>query len=305
MRERSEQEEFGYSKVTGDLANKKQSEDQLKQDTTDLQALNEALRTSEERYHKMVEEVQDYAIIFLDTNGIIQNWNKGAQKIKQYKDWEAIGNHFRMFYLPEDRLGKLPEILLEQARLDGRAVHEGWRIRKDGSRFWGSITLTALHNDNNELIGFSKVTRDLTEKKLAEDQLKNFATELQLSNEQLRKSEERYHKMIAEVQDYAIILLDVHGNIQNWNLGAQNIKGYTADEIIGKNFSVFYTEEDKLSQLPQQLLAEAASKGKATHEGWRVTKQGNKFWGSIVITALHDENRFDHRVFQSNPRFDD
>jgi PAS domain S-box-containing protein len=263
---------------------------QLRKQVAELQAINDVLRTSEERYHKMVEEVQDYAIIFLDKDGVIQNWNKGAQKIKQYEEWEAVGNHFRMFYLPEDRLGKLPEILLEQARMHGRAIHEGWRLRKDRTRFWGSITLTALHDQNNDLIGFSKVTRDLTEKKLADDQLRSFTNELQLRNEELRKSEERYHKMIAEVVDYAIILLDADGNILNWNMGAQNIKGYAAEEIIGKNFSVFYAEEDRLRQLPQHLLAEAAEKGKAVHEGWRVTKQGNRFWGSIVITALHDDN---------------
>lgn len=281
---------IGYSKVTRDLTERKTAEDQLKQYAEALEKKNDALQASEERYHKMVDEVQDYAIIFLDNDGIIQNWNKGAQKIKQYHESEVIGNHFRMFYLPEDRLGKLPEILLEQAVQHGRAIHEGWRMRKDRTKFWGSITLTALHNDERQLIGFSKLTRDLTERKMAEDQLKNFASELQISNEELRKSEERYHKMISEVRDYAIIMLDVHGNIQNWNAGAENIKGYSAEEIIGQNFRVFYSPEDQQKNLPQQLLNEAARNGRALHEGWRVTKQGKKFWGSIVITALHAED---------------
>jgi PAS domain S-box-containing protein len=131
---------------------------------------------------------------------------------------------------------------------------------------------------------------DLYDKMIdAEDQLKNFTLELQRSNEALRKSEERYHKMIAEVQDYAIILLDTEGHIQNWNTGAEKIKGYTAEEIIGKSFQLFYPEEDRRNKLPQQLLARAAAEGKAQHEGWRMTKQGTKFWGSIVITALHDD----------------
>ncbi|HUR12532.1 MAG TPA: PAS domain S-box protein [Flavitalea sp.] len=281
---------IGFSKVTRDLTERKMGEDQLKQFAFELQEKNEALRASEERYHKMVDEVQDYAIIFLDKEGIIQNWNKGAQKIKQYEESEVVGKHFRMFYLQEDKTGKLPEILLEQANVHGRALHEGWRVRKDRTRFWGSITLTAIHNDNNELIGFTKVTRDLTEKKLAEDQLKNFTAELQLSNEALRKSEERYHKMIAEVQDYAIILLDVNGDIQNWNAGAEKIKGYSAQEIVGKNFQIFYTEEDTRTNLPQKLLMQAKTAGRAIHEGWRVTKRGSKFWGSIVITALHGDD---------------
>jgi PAS domain S-box-containing protein len=284
-----QQQVIGYCKVTRDLTESKMAEDKLKAYAEELQRQNDVLASSEERYHKMVEEVQEYAIIFLDPNGIIRNWNKGAQKIKQYKESEAVGHHFRMFYLLEDRLGKLPEILLSQAVTHGRAIHEGWRLRKDGTKFWGSITLTALHSEDGNLIGFSKVTRDLTDKKLADDQLRNFATELQRSNEELRKSEERYQKMIAEVQDYAIILLDVNGNIHNWNMGAQKIKGYSAEEIIGKNFHIFYEEHDRQTKLPQKLLSEATETGRAIHEGWRVRKDGSKFWGSIVITALHDE----------------
>jgi PAS domain S-box-containing protein len=251
---------------------------------------NSELNSSEQRYHKMIDEVLDYAIILLDQDGIIQNWNRGAEKIKQYTEEEAVGRHFSMFYLPGDRSSGLPGQLLNQAVREGRAVHEGWRLRKDGSRFWGSISLTALHGEDGEIIGFSKVTRDLTERKTAEDQLKQYADELEKKNEALRISEEHYHKMVSEVQDYAIILLDVHGNVQNWNAGAEKIKGYNAEEIIGKNFATFYTPEDRQRNLPQQLLNEARLQGKAVHEGWRVTKNGSTFWGSIVITALHAED---------------
>lgn len=255
-------------------------------------AMSEArkdLKKSDDRYHAMIDEVEDYAIILLDPDGTIQDWNRGAEKIKGYTAAEAVGKHFSMFYLPADRESGLPNQLLATARNEGKAIHEGWRVRKDGTRFWGSITLTALHGEPEGIIGYSKVTRDLTDKKLAEDQLKKFAEELQLSNEALQKSEERYHKMIAEVQDYAIILLDSGGNIQNWNVGAEKIKGYTAKEIIGKNFQIFYSEEDRLQGLPLRLLSEAKTNGRAIHEGWRVTKTGSKFWGSIVITALHDD----------------
>ena len=258
--------------------------------TSDLQKKIEELRVSEERYHKMVEEVEDYAIIFLDTSGIIQKWNKGAQKIKQYSESEIIGKSFTTFYLPEDRKNNLPGTLLDTARREGRAYHEGWRVRKDGTTFWGSVTITALHNDEREIIGYSKVTRDLTERKLAEDQLKISAHQLQQSNDDLRKSEDRFHKMVAEIQDYAIILLNKRGDIENWNKGAEVIKGYKASEILGKNFEIFYTPEDQKTGLPFNLLQEAAEKGKATHEGWRVRKDGSKFWGSIVMTALHDKD---------------
>jgi PAS domain S-box-containing protein len=279
---------YGTSRLVDDI---KQQEDVLKQlvaeRTASLQHQNDLLKHSEERYHKMVQEVQEYAIILMDRQGIIQNWNKGAQAIKQYTESEAVGRHFSMFYLPDDVAANLPGKLMQQAVDHGRAVHEGWRRRKDGTRFWGSITLTALHDDNNVVTGFSKVTRDLTERKAAEDQLKAFTEELQHRNEALRKSEERYHKMISEVQDYAIILLNENGDIENWNIGAEKIKGYTAAEIVGKNFEVFYTAADRERRLPRQLLNEAVMNGKAIHEGWRLRKDGSRFWGSIVITVLH------------------
>src|SRR5436190_21683685 len=184
-------------------------------------------RDTADLYHKMIDEVEDYAIIFLNREGIIQNWNKGAEKIKRYTESEAKGKHFSIFYLPEDRAINLPERLLAEAADKGKAIHEGWRLRKDGTKFWGSITLTAVHADNGAVIGFSKVTRDLTEKKAADDQAREITEQLRVSNEALRESEEKYHKMIEEVQDYAIILLNEHGDIQNWNKGAEKIKGYT------------------------------------------------------------------------------
>ena len=253
---------IGFSKVTCDLTEKKIAEDKLK--------------ISEERYQRMIAEVQDYAIILLDENGIIQNWNAGAAKIKGYSSEEIIGRSFKTFYPPKDKKDGLPDRLLSKAREEGRAAHEGWRVKKDGTFFWGNVVITALHDKENRIIGFSKVTRDLTERKTAEDLL--------------RKSEERYHKMIAEVQDYAIILLDEDGIIQNWNTGAEKIKGYSAGEIIGKSFEKFYEEEDRKNMLPAKLLAAAKKEGRAVHEGWRVRKDGSRFWGLIVITALHDDD---------------
>ncbi len=238
---------------------------------------NESANDPDGLYKKMIEEIQDYAIILLDKNGIIRNWNKGAQKIKQYREKEIVGKHFSVFYLKEDLDTNLPFKLLTEARETGRAAQEGWRRRKDGSKFWGSITITAVHDDHGIVIGFCKVTRDLTDKKIVEDAI--------------RDSEERYHQMIAEVQDYAIILLDSEGVIQNWNAGAEKIKGYKSNDAIGKTFHIFYTEDDREKGLPDKLLNTARESGKATHEGWRVRKDGTKFWGAVVITALHDRNR--------------
>ena len=159
----------------------------VEEKTLDLSRKNEELKKSEERYHKMVEEVEDYAIILLDKDGIIQNWNKGAEKIKGYKESEIVGKSFRLFYLPEDRKKGTPELLLQRAREEGKALHEGWRLRSDGTRFWGSIVLTALHDKENNVIGFSKVTRDLTERKLAEDKMRDYANQLKFQNEQLEQ----------------------------------------------------------------------------------------------------------------------
>jgi len=233
-------------------------------------------KNNNELYHKMIEEIEDYAIILLDKNGIIQNWNKGAEEIKGYTESEILGKHFSIFFLQEDINNNLPNKLINQAATTGRAMQEGWRKRKDGSKFWSSITITAIHDDDQNVIGFSKVTRDLTDKKKTEDEL--------------RMSEERYHRMIAEVQDYAIILLDENGNIQNWNVGAEKIKGYKSEEIIGKHFSIFYPKKDQENNLPRKLLQVAREKGKAVHEGWRIRKDGSYFWGTIVITALHGED---------------
>lgn len=278
----------GFLKITRDLTEKRIAEDHYSNFVEALKLKNEDLRASEERYHKMISEVTDYAIILLDKDGKILDWNKGAEKLKGYSASEVIGKSFRLFYPREEKESLLPERLLAEAVKNGSITHEGWRIKKDGTRFWGNITLTALRDSEGNIIGFSKLTRDLTQRKIAEDRVSIVMEELRQANKQLKESEERYQRMIAEVQDYAIILLNEKGDIQNWNAGAQFIKGYDASEIIGKSFRIFYTEEDRKSRLPERLLQQAVTEGKATHEGWRVRKDGSYFWGSIVITALHN-----------------
>jgi PAS domain S-box-containing protein len=278
----------GFLKVTRDLTGRKIAEDRYSTMLDELRAKNTELKTEEGRYHKMISEVQDYAIILLDVDGKILDWNKGAERLKGYKPSEIIGKNFRLFYPPEDRENGLPETLLNKAVKNGSVTHEGYRVRKDGTRFWGSVTITALHDDHGTVIGFSKVTQDLTERKAAEDRLRVTAEELRQKNEEILRSEERYQRMIAEVKDYAILLLNANGEIQNWNDGAELIKGYSAQEIIGRNFRIFYLPEDVARGLPDRLLNEAREKGKASNEGWRRKKDGTRFWASVVITALHD-----------------
>jgi PAS domain S-box-containing protein len=152
-----------------------------------LYDLTEELRESEERYHKMIDEVEDYAILLMNKDGVIQNWNRGVEKIKGYKEEEIVGQNFRIFYLPEDQERGLPDQLIGQAIQKGKALHEGWRVRKDGSVFWGSIVITALHDAGNNIVGFSKVTRDLTERKLSEDKIRQYANELEFQNKELEQ----------------------------------------------------------------------------------------------------------------------
>ncbi|WP_342646680.1 ATP-binding protein [Mucilaginibacter sp. CSA2-8R] len=139
------------------------------------------------RLSKMVEEIEDYAILLLDENGNIENWNKGAEKIKGYKASEIIGKNFRLFYTDEDRENLKPESLIETAKTKGKAISEGWRVRKDGSQFWGSIVITAIHDEQGSIVGFTKVTRDLTDKMLAAEAIQQHLKELQLKNKELEQ----------------------------------------------------------------------------------------------------------------------
>jgi PAS domain S-box-containing protein len=228
-----------------------------------------------ESFDHVVGQVIDYAILSLDTEGTIQTWNLGAERVKGYTAEEAIGRSFEMFYPEEDRRRGLPKELLAEAAAKGRVEHEGWRIRKDGTRFWGDVVITALHDDANNLTGFTKVTRDLTEKH-----------DLEVT---LRASEERLRLLVGQVVDYAIIGLDPQGVIETWNLGAERLKGYTSDEALGRSFAMFYPEGDRQAGLPMQLLDVARRTGRVEHTGWRLRKDGSRFWADVVITALHDD----------------
>jgi PAS domain S-box-containing protein len=230
-----------------------------------------ALSKSEQRFGLLVESVVDYGIFLLDREGRISSWNRGAERLKGYTAAEILGRHFSIFYTPEDIGRGHPQHELEIAAREGRYEEEGWRVRQDGIRFWANVVITALR-ENGELVGFAKVTRDLTERRRAEDSL--------------RRSEERFRLLVESVQDYAIFALDAAGHIQSWNPGAERIKGYTADEVIGRHFSLFYTEEDRARGHPEAELEVASREGSYEEEGWRVRKDGGLFWANVVITAL-------------------
>ncbi len=251
----------GFSKVTRDLTERKRAE--------------EALRRSEERFRHMVEGVQDYAIFMLDQHGNVATWNAGAERIKGYKADEIIGKHFSTFYPRDVADSGFPAHELKVAAAEGRFEDEGWRVRKDGSQFWANVVITAVKDDQGGLLGFTKVTRDLTARKQAE--------------EALRRSEERFRLIVESAKDYAIFLLDPQGHVASWNPGAERIKGYTAADIIGKHFSTFYPQEALDRGWPAHELKVAAAEGRFEDEGWRVRKDGSQFWANVVITALKDE----------------
>ena len=232
----------------------------------------DAVDRDAEAFALLVDSTTDYAIFMLDPDGCVASWNQGARKIKGYERDEIIGRHFSVFYPAEAVARHWPEFELQEAVRLGRFEDEGWRIRKDGTAFWANVVITALRNRDGRLIGFGKVSRDLTERRRAE--------------QELRESEERVRLIIENTLDYGLFMLDTDGRVASWNAGAERIKGYTAEEIIGQHFSVFYTPEAVASQWPQYELKEAARVGRFEDEGWRVRKDGSRFWANVVITAL-------------------
>ncbi|NNM72737.1 hybrid sensor histidine kinase/response regulator [Enterovirga aerilata] len=230
----------------------------------------------EDRFRVLVEAVTDYAIYMLDPDGFITSWNRGAQRFKGYSEAEIIGQHFSRFYTEQDRQSGLPARALRTAAEQGRFEQEGWRVRKDGSLMWAHVVIDPIRNDAGELIGYAKITRDLTERRTSE--------------EALRRSEERFRLLVQGVHDYAIYMLDPEGRITNWNTGAQRFKGYTEAEIVGEHFSRFYTDEDRRTELPRRALEKAAREGRFEQEGWRVRKDGTRFWANVVIDAIRGEH---------------
>ena len=225
-------------------------------------------------YERLVQSVVDYGIYMLDPEGRVASWNAGAERIKLYTSREIIGEHFSRFYTSEDREAGLPEQALKAASEDGRFETEGWRLRKDGSRFWAMVVIDPIRADG-ELIGFAKITRDITA------QRESMLAALE--------GERRFRLLVQGVTDYAIFMLDTQGVVTNWNAGAQQIKGHAADEIIGQHFSRFYTPEDVAARVPWRALETAATEGRFNAEGWRLRKDGTRFWANVVIDAIRDD----------------
>jgi PAS domain S-box-containing protein len=230
--------------------------------------------SSSDRYRLLVDAITDYAIYMLDLQGRVSSWNPGAERFKGYTSAEIIGHHFSTFYTEEERAAGVPSEALRTAAAEGRFEREGWRVRKDGSQFWAHVIIDPIREPSGALVGYAKITRDLTERRAAE--------------QTLRQSQEQFRLLVQSVTDYAIYMLDPDGHVTSWNSGAERIKGYTANEIIGRHFSSFYTEDDRETGLPRTGLKEAAERGRWETEGWRVRKDGTRFWAHVVIDAIRD-----------------
>jgi len=240
-----------------------------------ISAENSSSLSIGDRYQLLVANISDYAIYMLDPNGVINSWNAGAEKFKGYKEQEVIGKNFSLFYIPEDQAAGRPAQALATSLREGKFEVEGWRVRKDGSRFWASVVIDPIYDRQNRHIGFAKITRDITQKKETE--------------RALLESEQRFRLLVQGVADYAIYMLSPEGLVTNWNSGAQRIKGYDENEVFNTHFSRFYTDEDREAQLPSHALQAAAKEGRFESEGWRVRKDGSKFWAHVIIDTIYSD----------------
>lgn len=227
--------------------------------------------SDDSRYRLLIESITDYAIYMLDAGGHVISWNPGAERFKGYSAGEVLGSHFSLFYTPEDRDAGRPERALAVASEAGRFEAEGWRLRKDGTRFWAHVVIDPVRR-GNELVGYAKITRDLTEQRAAE--------------RALRQSEELFRILVEGVTDYAIYMLDPGGKVISWNAGAERIKGYKPDEIIGEHFSRFYLPEEVGAGAPAEALSIARAAGHFEKEGWRLRSDGTRFWAHVVIDPI-------------------
>ena len=228
------------------------------------------------RFHMLLDSVLDYAFISFDLEGRVVGWSRGAERVLGYAEVEALGLASAVFFTPEDvaRGEDLRELVV--AREQGHAEDERWHLRRDGTRFWGSGVMSPQLDAGGELRGFTKVMRDHTARRLAE--------------QRLRDSEDRFRLFSASVGDYALVPVDPHGVVSGWNAGAAGIFGYTAEEILGRDSACFYLPEDVARGEPQADLRRALADGRAEDERWMLRKDGSRFWAHSVTTPMRSDD---------------
>lgn len=225
---------------------------------------------SDATYRQMIDSIVEYAVIRLDAQGTVRSWNPGAERLLGYGAGEILGRQFGGFYTEDEVLAGRPERDLRAATDDGRHEAEGWRVRKDGTRFWAATSVAPLREADGSLTGFVLVARDSGIRR--EEQLGALAIE----------------QMLDAITDYEVIRLDTAGNVRSWSPGARRLKQYTAEEVLGHHMSMFYVEEDVRTGQAERELAEAVRQGRCETEGWRVRKDGSRFWASVIISPIRD-----------------
>ena len=258
--------------------NLRESEQNLREAEQNLRENSLALVQGEEWFRLLVEGVTDYAIYMLDPEGRVVTWNAGAERSKGYKAEEILGKNYSIFFLPEDAEAGEPARELAEAEREGQYQTEAWRMRKDGAKFWAIVTLTAIRDGQGELRGFAKVTRDMSAQKAAEEVLRSHNAQL-----------ESYRIIVENIDSYAIFTLDVEGRINSWSPGARNVVGYTAEEVMGREYSIVFTPEEIRAGKPLQEMEEAERNGSCVTESWRVRRDGARCWANGSLTAVRNE----------------
>lgn len=237
------------------------------------QKQSSAFRDGEEKYRLIVDSARDFAIFTVDKRNRVTSWNSGAANVLGYSEKEILQKSATRLFTPADRKRKAPEKEIRTAAQCGRAEDQRWHLKRDGTRIWGSGLMMPLMGPDNQVIGYLKILRDMTREKFAE-----------LAKERLRM-------MVENIRDYAIIFLDSRGHINEWNEGAARLKGYSASEVIGRHFRIFYTKEDRKNKLPEYELRTAIEVGRSEVEGWRVRKDGSRFWVNEIVTPIYDRSK--------------
>src|SRR5689334_2034393 len=220
-------------------------------------------------FRQMIDSITEYAVIRLELDGTVASWHPGGERLTGYAAEEIVGRPVSTLSASQDGCA-IEEQGLAAARHEGRFETEGWRVRKDGERFWGREFLTPIRSPAGELLGYVLVVQDVTDRRQAEQVL------------------QAMEKMLDAITDYEVIQLDTDGLICSWNPGAQRLKQYTRDEVLGRHMSMFYTEDDARDGLAEREMATAARAGRYEGEGWRVRKDGSVFWANIILAPIRD-----------------
>ena len=244
-------------------------------DVTAQREIEQKLHDSERRFQLVVGGLTEYAIFMLDRQGVVTSWNPGAQRIQGHRAEDVVGQHFSLFYDEDDRRNGKPFRALKTAAETGRYEEEGWRLRKDGSQFAAHVLIDAIHDESGEVVAFATITRDITSHHRAA--------------RALRESESRFQLLLESITDHAICTLDPSGIITSWNASAERIMGYSAAEIVGEHFSVFYAEPERKEGKPYRTLDVARRAGRFAEEGLRLRKDGTAFAAEVVISPIRSE----------------